>query len=251
MKKEDTPSLRGLTENMSKLSTSDEVHKAYIETTRKLKEEMEEKNRRMEEMERRMEEKETRMKERLRDVEQEGERKVWEKEQLAEYAKRLDGRSNRDEQSERSMNSAQRSFWGRKDDNINLWIVSIELNLETARIKEVNKVNVVAGYLQDGKLEVYQRYKSQVNGQMTWKGLKQALRTRYRPENFQDIVFERLSTMKQVGRVVEYADEFARIVNQFDENFPEEVKRIATGESKKDKSGEAGIIGESDGNVEK
>jgi hypothetical protein len=108
-------------------------------------------------------------------------------------------RTNKNNQSvrEKNVNSAQQRFSGDKySDDIDEWIETIDLNMESAHIRKENQIITVASFLHGNALTFYNLTKKNTSN-LTWQMFKEILRKKFRPLNYQETLIDKISSLKQ------------------------------------------------------
>ena len=108
-------------------------------------------------------------------------------------------RTNNNNQSvrEKNVNSAQQRFSGDKySDDIDEWIETIDLNMESAHIRKENQIITAASFLHENALTFYNLTKKNTSN-LTWQMFKEILRKKFRPLNYQETLIDKISSLKQ------------------------------------------------------
>jgi hypothetical protein len=122
---------------------------------------------------------------------------------------------------EKNINSTQRTFSGKVNENVNQWLMQMNLNLKSANVPDERKLIVAVGYLLDGALQFFES--EQRKGFITWNTFQKALKERFQPANYQTILYNKLNSLKQTGALNKHLEQFDYLMNQT-EDIPEHIK---------------------------
>ena len=122
----------------------------------------------------------------------------------------------------KQLNPTQKTFAGREDkDDVDSWLMTLNLNLLAAEIPEERKLIEAAGFFQGAAQTFYQQMMNK-DKDITWEDFQVELKKRFRPEDFQSRIFEQLKQLKQTGSLNDYIDQFTILQNK-SENLSELV----------------------------
>ena len=126
---------------------------------------------------------------------------------------------------EKNVNSAQQRFSGDKySDDIDEWIETIDLNMESAHIRKENQIITAASSLHGNALTFYNLTKKNTNN-LTWQMFKEILRKKFRPLNYQETLIDKISSLKQnENQLHKYIVLFQKHANRI-ENISDGLKK--------------------------
>ena len=126
------------------------------------------------------------------------------------------------EEKEKTMNNQMKVFAGRVNENVDQWVLAINLNMDAANVKGDRQMKIAAGYLTEAALQFYQQ--EMKKGSVKWEDFQKDLIKRFRPSNYQDILYNKLNEMRQQSCITKHIEHFMFLMNQA-ENISGDIKR--------------------------
>ena len=119
---------------------------------------------------------------------------------------------NVSQEKEKSMNSSQPLFYGKPNENVDLWIFTTDQNLNNAHIKETNKLTTAASYFRDVAAQIYRKWLTD-KPNITWNEVKILLLKHFTAPNYEDNLTKQLDNLKY-SDLYKYIADFQFIINQ-------------------------------------
>ena len=89
------------------------------------------------------------------------------------------------QEKEKSMNSTQPLFYGKPNENVDLWILTTEQNFDNAHIKEANKLKTGVSYFRDIAAQMYRKWLT-YKPNITWDEVKVLMLKHFTAPNYED-----------------------------------------------------------------
>jgi hypothetical protein len=109
----------------------------------------------------------------------------------------------------KQINPTQKTFAGNANESVDSWLYSINLNLEAANIPEDRKLIQVAGYLSGAAQQFYAQCRREYPN-LNWQTFQEKLVKRFKPENFQSILYNKLNELRQNGPLAKHLEKFTK-----------------------------------------